>query len=139
MLYWIWLTQISGVGPQRQRVLLERFYNPENIYRASLMELLECDGIGNKIAKTIIESKTLEKAKIILDNVNKSNIELLTWDNPLYPDDAKNITEMPILLYYKGNLIKTSMENNHKVPGTTRILSIAAMIVGIVNMIRNIL
>ncbi len=109
VLYWIWLTQINGVGPKRQRVLLDKFNNPENIYRASLVELLECDGIGSKTAKTIIESKTLEKAKIILDNVNTSNIKLLTLDSPLYPDDAKNITEMPILLYYKGNLIKNSM------------------------------
>lgn len=109
MLYWIWLTQLNGVGPKRQRVLLENFNNPENIYKVSLVELLECDGIGSKTAKTIIESKNLEVAKIIQDNVNKLNIKLLTLDNPLYPDDAKNITEMPILLYYKGNLIMNSM------------------------------
>lgn len=24
MLYWIWLTQIKGVGPKRQRLLLEK-------------------------------------------------------------------------------------------------------------------
>ena len=109
VLYWIWLTQIDGVGPKRQRVLLNKFNNPENIYRASLVELLECDGIGSKTARTIIEAKTLEKAKIVLDNVNKLNIKLLTLDNPLYPDDAKNIAEMPILLYYKGKLINNSM------------------------------
>lgn len=71
MLYWIWLTQINGVGSKRQRVLLEKFNNPENIYRASLVELLECDGIGDKIAKTIFETKSLENIKIILDNVNR--------------------------------------------------------------------
>lgn len=109
MLYWIWLTQINGVGSKRQRVLLEKFNNPENIYRASLVELLECDGIGDKIAKTIFETKSLENIKIILDNVNRLNIKLLTLDDPLYPDNAKNIKEMPVLLYYKGNLIKNSM------------------------------
>lgn len=47
MLYWIWLTQIKGVGPKRQRLLLEKFNTPENIYRASFKELLQCPGIGN--------------------------------------------------------------------------------------------
>jgi predicted Rossmann fold nucleotide-binding protein DprA/Smf involved in DNA uptake len=40
MLYWVWLTQINGIGPKRQRALLERFNTPENVYRASLEDLL---------------------------------------------------------------------------------------------------
>jgi excinuclease UvrABC nuclease subunit len=31
MLYWVWLTQINGIGPKRQRALLERFNTPENV------------------------------------------------------------------------------------------------------------
>lgn len=109
MIYWVWLTQISGVGPKRQRVLLEKFNTPENIYNASLDDLLICDGIGQKTAKSIIEERSLEKAYKIMDNVKKLNIELLTLDNPLYPDEAKSIEEMPVLLYYKGKLIENSM------------------------------
>lgn len=109
MLYWIWLTQIKGVGVKRQRTLLKKFKNPENIYKASLEELLACDGIGNNVAKTIISERSLEKSKIILDDVNNLNIKLLTLDDNLYPNEAKDIDEMPILLYYKGNLIKNSM------------------------------
>lgn len=109
MLYWIWLTGIKGVGPKRQRILLERFGNPENIYKATLSEVLECNGIGDKTGKSIIEQRSLEKYKVILENVEKLDISLLTLDNKLYPDNAKNILEMPILLYYKGNLIENSM------------------------------
>jgi len=109
MIYWIWLTQIKGVGPKRQRLLLEKFSTPENIYRASFKELLQCPGIGNSTAKAIIEERSLEKAKSILDSVNKFNIKLLTLDNPLYPQEAKEIGEMPILLYYKGRLVRNSM------------------------------
>lgn len=109
MLYWIWLTQIKGVGPKRQRSLLKSFNTPENIYRASFKELLQCPGIGNSTAKSIIEERSLEKAKIILDGVNDLNIKLLTLDDSLYPLEAKNIEEMPILLYYKGKLVENSM------------------------------
>ena len=109
MLYWIWLTQIKGVGPKRQRLLLEKFNTPANIYRASFKELLQCPGIGNSTAKSIIEERSLEKAKNILDSINDLNIKLLTLDDPLYPPKAKDIEEMPILLYYKGNLVENSM------------------------------
>ncbi len=109
MLYWVWLTQINGIGPKRQRALLERFSTPENVYRASLEDLLECDGIGHKTAKRLVKAKSLEKANKILDSVQKFNIKLLTIDDSLYPAKAKSIKEMPIFLYYKGNLINNSM------------------------------
>lgn len=109
MLYWIWLTQINGLGPKRQRILLQRFNKPENIYRASLNELMECDGIGQKTAEVIIKERSLEKANRILENAEELNIKLLTLKDPLYPVDAKSIEEMPTLLYYRGNLIRNSM------------------------------
>ncbi len=109
MLYWIWLTGIKGVGPKRQRILLEKFDNPKNIYRATLADILECNGIGDKTGQAILEQKSLEKSKTILENLEKLDINLLTLDNKLYPDKAKDILDMPILLYYKGNLIENSM------------------------------
>lgn len=108
MIYWIWLTRIKGVGPKRQRILLEKFGPPENIYKATLADLLECSGIGNKIGRGIVEAKSLEESKKILEEVEKLNIKILTLDNNLYPPRAKEILEMPVLLYYKGNLIENS-------------------------------
>lgn len=109
MLYWIWLTQINGVGPKRQRALLKKFNSPKKIYEASFNELLECNGIGSKTAKEIAEGKSLEKAKIIFNNTIDLDIKLLTLKDSLYPLRAKEIEEMPVLLYYKGNIIKNSM------------------------------
>ena len=109
MLYWIWLTKLKGVGPVRQRILLEKFINPKNIYKATIEEILECEGIGLAIAKTIVGEKSLEEAKLILEEANKFNINLLTLNDPLYPQGAKLVDKMPILLYYKGKLINDSM------------------------------
>jgi DNA processing protein len=111
VLYWIWLTQIKGVGNKRQRLLLGKFGSPKNVYMATLAELSECNGIGKNIAVKITEQKSLAeaKAKAILEKVNKLDISLLTLNDPLYPHKAKIIEEMPILLYYKGKIIKNSM------------------------------
>lgn len=89
MLYWVWLTQINGIGPKRQRALLERFNTPENVYRAPLEDLLECDGIGHKTANILVKAKSLEKANRILDSVQKLKIKLLIIDDSLYPAEAK--------------------------------------------------
>ena len=109
MLYWIWLSQIKGLGPKRQRALLEKFNRPKNIYEASLEDLLECKGIGKASGINIIEERSLDKAKNILDKLNNLDISLLTLDSPLYPLELKGLEDMPTLLYYKGNLIENSM------------------------------
>lgn len=109
LLYWIWLTQINGIGPFMQRALLARFTTPENVYKASFNDLIECVGIGNIIAKRIVEEKNLDRAKKILDTVTKLNIKLLTIEDSLYPVYVKKVKESPILLYYKGKLIENSI------------------------------
>ena len=103
------MTGIEGLGPIRQRILLESFGNPQEIFNANLEELLECKGIGQKTGKAIIEQKCLERSKLIMEDVERLGIKLLTLEDKLYPDKAKDILEMPILLYYKGNLIENSM------------------------------
>ena len=62
MHYWIWLTQIKGIGPVYQRMLLKRFKNPEGIYRATEEELMSCKGIGKDKASDIM--CTLVKTQI---------------------------------------------------------------------------
>lgn len=109
MLYWIWLTQIKGIGPSIQRTLLDKFITPENIYRASVPDLLNCKGVGYKMAEKIAWQKSLEKAQRLLEYLKRLDINILTIDDPLYPSHAKRIRETPILLYYKGKLIKNSI------------------------------
>ena len=109
MLYWIWLTQIGGIGPVCQRVLLKKFKQPELIYHARLEDILLCEGFGPEKAKKIVGARSLESAKKVLDDTSKLNIKLLTLYDSLYPEKVKIIPETPILLYYKGILIKDSM------------------------------
>ena len=54
------LDQIKGVGKMRKNALLEKFKDLSGIARASLEQLKEVDGIGDKQAKLIIEKLTEE-------------------------------------------------------------------------------
>lgn len=51
MEYWIWLSRIQGLGPIKTKQLLEIYKTPEKIWKASKQELMEIQGIGEKIAR----------------------------------------------------------------------------------------
>lgn len=102
--YWIWLTQLSGIGPIKQKRLLYKFNNPKKIFSANINELKKCKGIGQKLANRIKNSNSLNKAKIIFEKCKKNNIKLLNYNNYLYPERVKKIKDTPVLLYYMGNL-----------------------------------
>ena len=40
MLNWIWLSKLEGTGPISQRLLLQHFHTPENIYSATYEDLV---------------------------------------------------------------------------------------------------
>lgn len=85
-----------------QRALLSHFKDPQYIYFASKEELAEVKGIGCARAEYILNSRSLEKATGILKQCERTRIQIMTLQDIIYPEYAKEIWEMPILLYYKG-------------------------------------
>lgn len=108
-LYWVWLTQIPSVGPVLQKRLLDRFHTPKRIYEAGPSEWAEISGIGPALVKKIRVSHSLEGAKRMMERVEKGQIRLLTYDDPLYPQRVKQEPLAPTLLYYRGHLRKDSL------------------------------
>lgn len=106
MEYWIWLRQIPGIGAILEKRLLERFYSPQAVYAACEEELLSVEGIGNSLANVIQRHRSLDHARLILDEAMNSDIKLLTWHDPLYPAAAKAYPQAPTLLYYRGQIRK---------------------------------
>lgn len=104
-LYWIWLNELKGIGPITARKLLSRLSNPESIYNASEEEIKALEGIGDKTVDTIIKSKSLDNAKKILERCEQQDIYIITYEEKQFPIGIKSYHDMPILLYYKGNLL----------------------------------
>ena len=103
MIYWIWLSQIKGIGSVTQKKLLTHFGSPQKIFETSTEELIEVGGIGKTISQHI-KSADLSKASVILEKVQKRGVNFLAYDDPLYFDFAKQALRAPILLYYRGIL-----------------------------------
>lgn len=104
MEYWIWLTQIKGLGPIISKRLVNKFGTVKDIYDATEDELLSTVGIGRVLAKNIISSRSLDKANLIVEECLNKKIKILTYSEPLYPKIAKDYIEAPMVLFYKGNI-----------------------------------
>ena len=104
MEYWIWLTLLKGIGPITAKRLIDEFGIPENIYNADFDHLTKVSGIGSVTANMILNSKSLGTSEIILNNCIKNNIKILTCCDSIYSDTFNKYQEMPIVLYYKGEI-----------------------------------
>lgn len=102
--YQIALTLINGVGPLLAKKLLQYFGSADAIFSASQKQLLQIDGIGKKIAESVLHTNALELAEKELEFVEKHKIQVLFQDDEHYPKRLKNCYDAPLLLYYKGSV-----------------------------------
>jgi DNA processing protein len=109
LIYWIWLSEIKGIGAVISKTLLNVFKTPKNIYNASKEEIINLHSIGNATAELILNSKSLKNAEDILNKCEKLNIKILTYEDCLYPFEVKTIKKSPIILYYRGKFIENSL------------------------------
>lgn len=62
-IYWIWLTQIPGIGIVTCNRLLNVFLSPTSIYNASQAELEAIPGVNKRQAESIAGHKSLCEAQ----------------------------------------------------------------------------
>ncbi|AKN33465.1 DNA processing protein DprA [Clostridium carboxidivorans P7] len=110
-IYWIWLSETPNIGDVIGKKLLEEFKTPKNIFDADKEELMNVEGIGEKTANLIFNSKyeVMNRSETIMKKCEKNNIKLLNINDSSYPPKVKNIQDSPILLYYLGTITKDCM------------------------------
>lgn len=101
--YWIWFSLIKKLGSRKKIKLLEKYKNPEEIYKLTKQELLKIEGIGEETASNIINSKNEEIIKYHIKYMLKNNIDIINFKEKEYPYILKEIYDFPISLYIKGN------------------------------------
>lgn len=104
MNYWIWFSQIEGVGPIRKKELLKKFKSPEKIFKAKKEKLIKVNGISEKIAEKIEKSKDIELIKKYEAYIIKNNIKLINIFDKEYPENLKYIYDPPITLFCIGDI-----------------------------------
>ena len=101
--YFIGFNLIPGIG-RAKIIKLERYFGTlENAWHASQKELLAA-GIDQRSVQSVIA----QRSKISLDDelakLAKYNVRAITWNEPEYPKQLKEIYDAPPVLYIKGEL-----------------------------------
>ena len=88
MKYKIWLIMLN-ISNLDKISLIERYGNEKVIY----------DELNSTFS-----SSSLQDAEKYVGILSKENIGLVTYNDPKYPEDLKNIDEPPYGLFYKGSI-----------------------------------
>lgn len=101
--YWIWLAQLTGISAKRKMALLHTFLNPKAIYEAGVQAI---DALEDPTAKEInaLGDRTLDDAEKIAETCRAKGISILPITHKAYPQNLLQISDPPILLYFKGQL-----------------------------------
>ncbi len=104
--YWLWLSLIKGIGPITAKKLLQYYKDAYCIYNATKDELENINILNKKQLQELITSKSLKNAQGIISECKTKEIKVLTYSDELYKEKAKLCSKSPIVLFYRGNILK---------------------------------
>ena len=103
LIHWIWFATRTGMGDKMKSVLLSHFEEPEAIYFAPELEFERFEELSPAAVESMME-KDLAECEGILDRCREKGIHILTFRDAAYPNRLRNISDPPMVLYYKGTL-----------------------------------
>ena len=101
LIYWIWLATRQGMTAREKQVVLAHFESPEDCYFAT--DYSDMDELSQS-ALEALGDKDIKESEEILSKCAKKKIHILTWQDARYPAALKNISDPPMILYYRGTL-----------------------------------
>ncbi len=109
-LHWLALSLTAGLGPRKARDLLARYGSPQAIFRTSASEL-EAFGLHSGTARNLASGLAFEEAATQHERLKQAGAALIPFDDPLYPEQLREIYDPPIALFAKGRveLLETVM------------------------------
>ena len=103
LLYQIALTLIPRIGDVRAKVLMEKFGDAEQIFKASRKTLESIEGLGTLAVHAIKDFCDFTTCEEEMRFIEKNKIRPLCINEKDYPQRLLNCYDSPTLLYYKGN------------------------------------
>jgi DNA processing protein len=101
---YIALNMVDGVGPIRLRALLDRFNEPQAILTATKVDLMQVEGVGEEVARSIMSWREKVDLDEELKRIEKAAVLVVTRDDPEYPKNLREVYDPPIVLYVRGTL-----------------------------------
>lgn len=103
IVHWIWLATRPNISDRVKVELVRHFQDPEAVFFADSDSYRAIDGLSPE-GKAALEDKNLRQAEEILNQCDRESLRILTYRDVAYPSRLKNISDPPLVFYYKGRL-----------------------------------
>jgi len=97
------LNKIQGLGPQKMKLLINFFGAWENAWQGSSSDFLE-SGLSEKMTQKIISERSSINPDQEWEKLEKYQIQMISEDNPLFPQNLLETPGCPFVLYQRGDL-----------------------------------
>lgn len=101
--YQIGLSLIPKIGCVNAKKLLAYCGSAEAVFVEKKRNLTNIPGIGEAIAKEILNQKILDRAIEEIEFMERNRIKPLFFSHKDYPERLKHCADSPIMLYFKGS------------------------------------
>lgn len=102
---WLALHLVQGLGNVVFKNLLEVFGSPENVFSASISDLLNVKGVREDVARRILDKEFVADPSKTLKRLEALQVRVDTYADPSYPPALREIHDPPMVLYIKGREI----------------------------------
>lgn len=100
---WLRLMRVSGLGPVNSARLLDTFSGAGAIFEAGKNDLGRVEGIGEVLARSILDPAHLDTAKKDYQTCMERGLKVIPMDDPSYPEPLTRIPDPPVVLFMRGN------------------------------------
>ena len=108
--FWIAFSAIEQLDSTFIQRLYNYFGDIEAAYNASYSDLKNIEGLSNTRVENFLEKRKCIEPDRVFEEVYKKGIKVLTFDSPKYPYMLSQISNPPMVLYYKGDLFSCNLE-----------------------------
>ncbi len=119
LVHWIWLATRPNVSDRMKQELIQRFHDPEDVFYAEAEHYSIVPDMTETVCNSLMD-KNLDKAWKIIECCKQKAIHILTYQDAAYPSRLKNISDPPMVFYYKGRLPDFDAQPIIGVVGTRR-------------------
>jgi DNA processing protein len=109
LINWLGLKTIPGVGNRLFLHLIQHFGGPEKVFSASRGELLQVEGVNDRLVSFIQGHKIPREVQEDLALAQKNGVRIITFSDTDYPTLLRHIHDPPPVLYVYGRLYPDSL------------------------------
>ena len=123
--YWIAFSSIEQLDSSFVQRLYNYFGDIEVAFNSDLKDLSQIEGLSVKKAENFIKARDKVDIKKVVNGVLSRGINFLTFEDENYPYMLRQISNPPIVLYYKGDLFSCNLDRTLAVVGSRKASSYA--------------